>query len=229
MTTVAPTLPKKADPNYGVIFDLDGTLVDTSKSFDETIKRLVLKYSGAPLPDEELMNLRSEGGYNDDWVATAELLRRRGVEVPFPQLVQEATALYLELAPVNEFALFDSELIEKLKERHPVFIVTGRTRPEYNPVWASRLDPLFKRVYCLYDVPGKSPKPSPDYLLQLMEDFNLQDGVYIGNAVDDMWSARDAGLARIGITSTLSADDLREAGAQLVLKSVNELKKVFSL
>lgn len=225
----AHLVPQGHDANYAVIFDLDGTLVDTSKSFDETIKQMVQKYSGAPLFDQEIADLRQEGGYNDDWVTTAELLRRRGFSEPLSKIVQEATELYLQLAPSNEFALFDDQLLFEISERHPLFIVTGRTRPEYNPIWGERLDPLFKRVYCLHDVPGKAPKPSPDYLLQLMIDFNLEAGVYVGNAVDDMWAARDANLSRIGITSTLPADALSAAGAQIVLKSVNELRQVFSL
>ncbi|MBP9089875.1 HAD hydrolase-like protein [bacterium] len=225
----ALVVPQGSDAKYAVIFDLDGTLVDTSKSFDETIKQMVQKYSGAPLLDQEIADLRQEGGFNDDWVTTSELLRRRGFSEPLSKIVQEATELYLQLAPSNEFALFDDQLLSEISERHPLFIVTGRTRPEYNPIWGERLDPLFKRVYCLHDVPGKAPKPSPDYLLQVMEDFNLKSGLYVGNAVDDMWAARDANLSRIGITSTLPAAALSAAGAQIVLKSVNELRQVFSL
>ncbi len=229
MSGAAALVPQVSDPNYAVIFDLDGTLVDTSKSFDETIKQMVQRYSGEALSDQEIASLRQEGGYNDDWVTTAELLRRRGFVEPFSKIVQEATELYLQLAPSNEFALFDDQLLSAIAERHPLFIVTGRTRSEYDPIWGERLDPLFKRVYCLHDVPGKAPKPSPDYLLHLIADFNLENGVYVGNAVDDMWAARDANLTRIGIASTLPAKALSEAGAQIVLQSVNELRQVFSL
>ena len=229
MSGAAALVPQVSDPNYAVIFDLDGTLVDTSKSFDETIKQMVQRYSGEALSDQEIASLRQEGGYNDDWVTTAELLRRRGFVEPFSKIVQEATELYLQLAPSNEFALFDDQLLLAIAERKIFFIVTGRTRPEYDPIWGERLDPLFKRVYCLHDVPGKAPKPSPDYLLHLIADFNLENGVYVGNAVDDMWAARDANLTRIGIASTLPAKALSEAGAQIVLQSVNELRQVFSL
>ncbi len=229
MSSAASLVPQVSDPNYAVIFDLDGTLVDTSQSFDETIKQMVQRYSGEALTNQEIASLRQEGGYNDDWVTTAELLRRRGFVEPFSKIAQEATELYLQLAPSNEFALFDDQLLLAIAERHPLFIVTGRTRPEYDPIWGERLDPLFKRVYCLHDLPGKAPKPSPDYLLHLIADFNLENGVYVGNAVDDMWAARDANLTRIGIASTLPAKALSEAGAQIVLQSVNELRQVFSL
>ncbi|MBS2007326.1 MAG: aminotransferase class I/II-fold pyridoxal phosphate-dependent enzyme, partial [Cyanobacteria bacterium SZAS TMP-1] len=215
--------------SYAVMFDLDGTLVDTSASFDATVETIVERYSGSPLAAGELNNLRAEGGFNDDWVAAHELLRRRGVEKTLKEIVNEATPLYLQLAVEHEAAYFDEDLLPRTRERHPMFIVTGRTRQEYDPVWGSRLDPLFERVYCLFDVPGGKPKPAPDYLLKVKEDYRFVDGVYVGNSVDDMRAAREAGLAAIAVTTTLPAETLREAGAQMVLSSVNELKKVFCI
>jgi len=176
-----------------------------------------------------LNNLRAEGGFNDDWVAAHELLRRRGVEKTLKEIVNEATPLYLQLALEHEAAYFDEDLLPRARERHPLFIVTGRTRPEYDPIWGSRLDPLFERVYCLFDVPGGKPKPAPDYLLKVKEDYAVADGVYVGNSVDDMRAAREAGLAAIAVTTTMPAETLKEAGAQLVLSSVNDLKKVFCI
>ena len=156
-------------------------------------------------------------------------MRRRGVDIALKDVVGEATPLYLKLAQEHEEAYFDDDLLPRTRARHPLFIVTGRTRPEYDPVWGSRLDPLFERVYCLYDVPGGKPKPAPDYLLKAKEDHGVVDGVYVGNSVDDMRAAREAGLAAIAVTTTLPEQTLRDAGAQMVLASVNELKKVFCI
>jgi HAD superfamily hydrolase (TIGR01549 family) len=215
--------------NYAVMFDLDGTLVDTTASFDATIDIMIRRYAGSPLAPGELNSLRTEGGYNDDWVATHELLRRRGINVDLKKIVAEATEQYLKLAVDHESPYFDADLLPRTRERHPLFIVTGRTRPEYDPVWGSRLDPLFERVYCLFDVPGGKPKPAPDYLLKVKEDYKVTDGVYVGNSVDDMRAARQAGLAAIAVTTTLSEEALLDAGAQMILSSVNELKKVLCI
>lgn len=214
---------------YALIFDLDGTLVDTSQSFDATIKELVLRHSGDKLEDAEIASLRSEGGFNDDWVATSELLKRRGKQVPHAQIVQEATKLYLEIAPKTESLLFELDLLTRLSGRYRVFIVTGRTRQEYNPIWSERLCPLFHKVYCLDDIAHCKPKPSPDYMLHLKQEFNIKYGAYVGNAVDDMWAARDAQLDRIGITTTLSAQTLRQAGAQIIIERIEELERIYSV
>jgi len=215
--------------SYGVIFDLDGTLVDTSASFDETVRQMVERYSGKPLAKDELKNLREEGGYNDDWVASIELLKRRGVNVSMQEFSPEATKLYLSLAPSTERLLLAQETLKKLAARFPIFIVTGRTRGEYDPIWGDRLNPLFKRVYCLNDVAGLAAKPSPDYINLNMKDFNLKFGIYIGNSVDDMQAAQAAGIDRIAINSSASQSALMDAGAQMIITDMNELEKVFQL
>jgi len=214
---------------YALLFDLDGTLVDTSTSFDATVDELVFRYSGGRLAPEELNCLRAEGGFNDDWVAAQELLRRRGIEVDFGKLSDEAFELYLSMAAANETAFFDEGLLQKAALKHPLFIVTGRTRREYEPVWASRLDASFKRVYCLDDLPDARPKPAPDFLLRARSDYRIRDGIYVGNSVDDMQAARQAGFYAIGVCTNLSAATLRESGADITVRNVNEIIEVLSL
>lgn len=196
--------------SFGLLFDLDGTLVDTSTSFDTTICELVLRYGGNPVTSTELNKLRAEGGYNDDWVAAQELLRRRGITVTLSELVPQAVELYLKLAPKAEKPYFEDSLLARAAARHPLFIVTGRTRKEYEPIWGQRLDGAFKRIYCVDDLPDAAPKPAPDFLLRVKCDYDIADGIYIGNSVDDMQSARQAGMSAIGICTNLSADTLRE-------------------
>ena len=56
-----------------IIFDVDDTLIDTSKSYDEAIKKTVKKFTSAEVSDEELSLVRSKGiyyGVNNDWNVT---------------------------------------------------------------------------------------------------------------------------------------------------------------
>ena len=233
--------------NYALIFDLDGTLVDTSKSFDKTVQYLVERYSGAKLDLNDLMDLRREGGFNDDWVASQELLRRRGFDVALGDIARDGEKYYLSIARDNEELLLSVSLLKRLRKRHPTFIVTGRTRAEYAPVWGERFDPLFERVYCVDDVPGCRAKPNPDYLLQVLKDSGIASGAYIGNAVDDMQAARAAGLTAIGVAEVLLPDSnierepgdssdsskksrqrtaLQRAGAHAVISHCGELEEL---
>jgi histidinol-phosphate aminotransferase len=61
-----------------LIFDVDDTLIDTSKSYDEAIKRTVKNYVNADVSDEQITLVRSHGisyGVNNDWNVTWLLIQ----------------------------------------------------------------------------------------------------------------------------------------------------------
>jgi phosphoglycolate phosphatase-like HAD superfamily hydrolase len=215
--------------SVALIFDLDDTLIDTSESFDQVVKILVEKKSGATLNSEELMALRAEGGFNDDWVATVELLRRRGVDSTYRDIAEEALPLYLDIAPAVETLLFQPEHLAELKKRHPLLVQTGRTRNEYQAVWGERLNALFNEVLCVDDHPHLSPKPSPDGLHYLKERHGFETAFYTGNSVDDMVAAATSGAIPIAVTTNQTSETLERAGAKIVLKHSRDLEQLWML
>lgn len=200
-----------------IVFDLDDTLVDTSQSFDRVVQALVSQHCPAqPLVPDELRALRAEGGFNDDWDATVELLARRGVTVAYETVQQQGQALYLSLAHESEFPLVPLQALRQLAQRYRLFIFTGRKRVEYDAVWGARLNPLMSAVYCSDDVAGARPKPAPDYLCYLRETHGVEVGFYLGNNVDDMRCAEAAGFVPLGVATTQPAHVLQQAGAHRV-------------
>lgn len=206
---------------YAIIFDLDDTLVDTSESYDTCISRLT------GCTREQLLELRAEGGYNDDWDAAFELLRRAGRERPLAELQREGQQLYLQLAHKVEKALFEEAHLQTLARRHPLFIYTGRPRQEYEPIWAPRLAAHFQDVLCKDEV--ERAKPHPDGLHVLMRRHGLHGGIYVGNSVDDMAAAKAAGLVAVGVTTNQSAERLRGAGADHIIEKIADLPALFLL
>ena len=199
-----------------LIFDLDDTLVDTSVSYD----RCIMELAGAS--HEEVNALRAEGGFNDDWEAATELLRRKGVERELAEVEAEGQQAYFKIAPVVEKPFFAPGLLERLAVRHRLFVFTGRPRCEYDPVWGERLDGYFEQVLCKGEH-GLPAKPAPDGVLHLMEKHDIRRGYYVGNSVDDMACGVRSGLVPVGVTSNQSAEVLGGAGAEHLLSSVNEL------
>ena len=213
--------------HFALIFDLDDTLVDTSESFDEVVCTLVERKSGKALPRQELQELRASGGFNDDWDATRELLRQRGHDVSYEEIAQEALPLYLELAPKTEALMISENLLPVMKKRHRLFIVTGRTRSEFEPVWKDRLVDHFEEIVCKDDRPELAPKPAPDQIKDLMERHKIGQAIYIGNSVDDMQAAVASGIGAIGVCSNQTEDVLKAAGAETTLESPQELETLW--
>ena len=137
--------------------------------------------------------------------------------------------MYKEIAMDAETLMCDLGVLETLRKRHRIFIVTGRCRVEYDPVWGSRLDSVFDQVYCVGDRPHLHAKPSGDYLEACMRENNLSDAIYIGNSVDDVSAALSRRIEAFGVSTTLSAEQLTASGAARVLKSVDELKELLGL
>lgn len=209
-----------------VIFDLDDTLVDTSVSYDKCILDLVEEVTGHRPSPAELQELRAEGGWNDDWDATTELLRRKGHSLERDEVEARGRAHYLSFAADTEELLCPLETLDRIASRHPVYIATGRPRDEYEPVWGARFNPRFREVVCRGN---HAPKPAPDCLIDLLRRHELVGGLYVGNSVDDMQAARAAGLTAVGVTTNQSEEVLRRAGAEWILGSVGELEQLLMM
>jgi histidinol-phosphate aminotransferase len=206
-----------------LIFDLDDTLVDTSRSFDVVVEQLVSHYCPAqPLAHNELLALRTGGGFNDDWDATVALLARRGMTVDRTEVETLGCQKYLAIAKQAETLLLDVGQLHRLARRYRLFIFTGRKRAEYAAVWGEQLDPLFEAVYCSDDIAGAKPKPAPDYLCALRERHGLACGWYVGNSVDDMAASVAAGFEAIGVTKNQPAADLSAHGARHIFATITE-------
>jgi len=212
-----------------LFFDLDDTIVDTSESFDRVICDMVEAKSRIKVHPDELQALRSTGGFNDDWDTTSELLRRREIRLTADQIAQEALPIYLSIAREVETPLLKMSILETLRLRHRLFIVTGRTRAEYEPVWHHRLGHLFDEVVCKDDNLDLKPKPAPDQILDLLQRHDVSQGYYIGNSVDDMRAARAAQITPIGVGTNQSQSTLIEAGAEIALPHSRELESLWRL
>jgi histidinol-phosphate aminotransferase len=207
-----------------LMFDLDDTLVDTSQSFDTVVMEMVAHFSGHPLSREQLYALRAEGGFNDDWVATAELLRRRGItHISADTITQTGSQWYLQRASQTEQLMLPLADLQALKGRFPkLAIATGRYRKEYAEVWANRLNAVFDTVVCVDDDPSYLSKPHPATLQAAVAQTGCQRGFYLGNAVDDMRAAQAAGLIPVGVQKTLTCLQLAEAGAHYILDDITD-------
>ncbi|MEB3246116.1 MAG: aminotransferase class I/II-fold pyridoxal phosphate-dependent enzyme [Vampirovibrionales bacterium] len=230
-----------------LILDLDDTLVDCSESFTAVVHALYAHYSGQPLALDTLQTLRAEGGYNDDWVTTLELLKRAGLktptlggsstlgaaEKPLPSLTEiakEGVRRYLDVAPKTECLLVADATLKALAKRFRLMIYTGRHRPEYDPVWRERLQALIEDVLCVDELPsGMQPKPAPDGLNVLMQRHGLTGGYYAGNNIDDMQAATGAALIAIGVTTTQPEAVLVGAGAAWCVSTLEQLRDDFLL
>jgi len=217
-----------------VIFDMDGVLVEVGESYRETIRRTVAHFTGRTVSNEELQNLKNQGGWNDDWALSYSLIRNSGIAVGFDTVVNQFQAIFRGVD--GQPGLIERErwnakpgLFERLRQRHRLAIFTGRLREEAH-VTLNRFAPdVFEMVVGTDDV--KAGKPDPEGILKIRAAIPHTRVFYLGDTVDDARSARAAKVPFIGILGleTPCREDsvaaLKDNGAAVVLTSINEMEE----
>lgn len=174
-----------------VIFDMDGTLLDTDKIIISTFVELHKLYRPNEKPDKKRF-LYFSGP------PIMETLKRefpdQNTEYMFEEYRRISNPLYEKYLRPYPHA---KELIKKLKEqRIDIAIVTSKHHaPAMNALRIARLRNYFEVVIASDDV--KKTKPDPEGILHAMKRFNIEkreDVLYIGDNEIDYVSAENAGI-----------------------------------
>jgi HAD superfamily phosphatase len=196
-----------------VVFDLDGVLVDVSASYRVAIRETVKALGGGDVAPEAVQALKNAGGYNNDWDLSQELLRRRGLAVEMPRVVEVFNRIYL--GPRGDGAgglieretrLFDPALLVALGERFRLAIFTGRPRLDADYVLRRfGVAEAFDYVVSMDDVTMQKPDPEGLYELQRRH-APAPLAAYIGDSIDDARAAAAAGVPFIAIVDAPSPE-----------------------
>jgi phosphoglycolate phosphatase len=182
-----------------LVFDLDGTLVDSRRDIAYSANALIVHYGGRPLPEVEIGRMVGDGA--------SVLVARALVAAGVPRR-PEALAKFIEIYDAHLLAhttVYDGmrEALDALAPLGPAAVLTNK------PGDATRriLDGLSLTPYFAHVIGGDGPfprKPSPDGLLHLarVTDVSPADTVLIGDSWIDRETASRAGtgvcLARYG-------------------------------
>lgn len=170
-----------------VVFDVDGTLIDTEKAVIFAYQTLIFKKYGRYFTNEELLK-----GYG---VPTPVTLEKYGFTN-----IDEAVEEYYEylFEGFKKCTAFDGifAVVNTLKENKiPLAIVTSRcSREVENDSCLQSFIHLFDAVVTSDDT--VLHKPHPDPLLKAIEKISAapSETIYIGDTVFDRACARDAGV-----------------------------------
>ena len=207
-----------------VIFDFDGTLVDSRKLITES-NRVVFGQFGFAVPSEE--ESFSLVGMSLELV----LLKLAGPDAP----VEKMVSAYREVLPLLRADAayaevpFDgaNELLAALAERRDVRlgIATGHASHAIVPA-LERFG--WQRHFCTVQTADKAPsKPHPGMILQALSEAGVraEDAIMIGDTAFDIEMARGAYVRGVAVSWGYHRPDrLRDAGAWRVVNGMSELR-----
>ncbi len=225
-----------------LVFDMDGPLVDTSRSYRVAIAetaRNLLRAEGASEATLALVTLdrvealKRRGGLNNDWDCTAALVAELGGRVEINAIYETFQRLYWgdigEGLIAGEPFLVDPAHRAEIAAHYRTAIVTGRPREE--ALHTLQLNDALRTWPVLVAMEDAAAKPAPDgiYLALQQLQMSVDGAAYLGDSVDDMLAARAAGVYPIGVLPAGQAwngglpETLYAAGAEVVFASVREV------
>jgi HAD superfamily hydrolase (TIGR01509 family) len=211
-------------PRRALIFDLDGTLVDTVYAHVFAWQRAFAE-AGLPIDGWRIHRRMGMSGGLFARAAAREIGRPLSLEEA-EALQQRHGELFIELLPERRPLPGAVELVAELQANGvPHGIATSGRRPEID----SSLDVLGVGEETVVVERGDvdRAKPEPDLFLACAERIGAApaDCYVIGDAVWDLLAARRAGMLSVGLLSGGYGDDeLTRAGAFRVYRDPAELR-----
>lgn len=202
----------------GVLFDLDGTLVDTAPDLINATNALRVEHGLTPLPTSRVRAVVSMGG---------KALTRLALGEPANDAeLERLLSLYADCLGESSH-LFEglSTLIEQLDQSAISWgIVTNKERRFAEPLLA-RLALTPGVLVCGDDI--AHAKPSPDGLLMAASalEVSVAECVYVGDHQRDISAAHNAGMAAIaaGFGYLSPNENAADWGAELSVASPEDL------
>jgi phosphoglycolate phosphatase len=183
-----------------VVFDLDGTLLDTRRDLADSANELIGHFGGGPLALDAVVRMVGEGAR----VLVERAFREAGLGAPPDDAVSEFVEIYgrhlFETTTVYDGV---ADVLEALAARYPLAVLTNKPQAQSDRLLEHfGLSRFFGRV-----IGGDTTmprKPAPDALLALARDTGVPPGstLMVGDSRIDFETARNAGaqicLARYG-------------------------------
>jgi phosphoglycolate phosphatase len=212
----------------GVIFDLDGTLLDTLQDLAGSVNHVLAAY-GYPQHSCEAYKMKIGRGF------------RNLLEVSFPkehhadQEISAALEMFLEAYDknyMNQTAPYDGipDMLDLLWKRGVKIGVNSNKRTDYTNNLIQKFFSQIKFTGVFGEREGIPKKPHPKAALEIIEMMGLrpEETIYVGDSGTDIQTGKNAGMVTAGVLwGFRGLAELRENGADYIIRAPQEIIDLF--
>ncbi|MDR2742387.1 MAG: HAD family hydrolase [Treponema sp.] len=208
-----------------VIFDLDGTLVDTLDDIARSMNR-ALEANGFPSADREAY--ASMVGWGIKRLASLALPPEAGRDEKTVEAVAACAVRFYAEEPLVHSRPYPGvpELLGELKRRRvKTAVLTNKPDPVARLVIGGLFPPGYFDIL-QGEIPGRPRKPDPASLWEILMELGRtpRDTIFAGDSEVDMETARAAECLALGVSwGFRSREALEKAGARRIIDSPGEL------
>jgi len=218
-----------------LIFDLDGTLIDSREDLANSINAMLKHYGKKELPHEVIASYIGDG---------APMLVRRSLGDPDDENFLQDAVLYF-MSWYREHKLDNTYVYDGVKECLDAIRKSrdGASNREAQPlkmavlsnkpvgpsraiVEALGLGPYFFQVYGGNSFHTKKPDPAGVQILLEEAGVEPEEAIMIGDSDIDVLTARNSGIYSVGVTYGLAPHTLQDAPPDVLIDHPRELADV---
>jgi phosphoglycolate phosphatase len=216
-----------------VIFDLDGTLIDSRLDLVHSVNAALRHIGRAALPDDVIASYVGDG-------APILIQRALGGEAVADEVVRRGLQFFLsyyrehKLDHTTVYAGVKEALASVQRTRHGIprrmaVLSNKPVVPSRAIVEALGLGAFFTQIYGGNSFPTK--KPDPEGARKLLEENGVrpEEAVTVGDSHVDVETGQNAGLWTVGVSYGFAPHTLQENPPDVLVDTPHELAEVFGV
>ena len=205
-----------------VVFDLDGTLLDTLEDLQNSVNHALGLHGFPERTYEEIRTFVGNGVRNLMKKSVPGGEADPAFEAVFADFKSHYAVHWRELTAPYDGVV---PLVEELHRRGlKLAVVSNKTDAEVKNLCAEFFGGCMDCVRG--EVPGVPRKPEPDGVFLALQALGVarEDALYVGDSEVDVRTARNAGLDCVAVTwGFRTREELKEAGAEVFIDTPSEL------
>jgi HAD superfamily hydrolase (TIGR01509 family) len=217
-----------------VIFDLDGTLIDSIDIYFTIVENALKRLNLPAVSRNQILAAAENEEFKWELVLPQDVLNRKA------EIIDEAWAVINEIAPqmfADNLELIQGagHIVESLSSNGLKIGLVTSTQRQYletkmQPLKNAGVDNLFDAIITSDDVEKRKPAPDPLITCAQLLDMKPGNCVYVGDTTTDIKAGKAAGMRTIGVLTGFDEyGALEKEDPDAIIENVQNLLEVIDV